>query len=149
MRAFQTTRTTAFNEDLPGARNGVPYTELKANKKRPISPHVTIYAFPTIALSSITNRVTGAMLCAGVYGIGGMQLVGIDTTAMMMSLGNSGLGPVLKFGVAFPLVYHYICGIRHVVWDKYVMGFNNDAMDQSSLLVAGSTLAICGVAAAL
>ena len=99
VRSFQTTKPTPFNEELPGARNGVPYTEQKQNLKRPISPHVTIYAFPTIALSSITNRVTGAMLCAGVYGIGTMQLVGVDTTAMMMSLGDSGLGPMLKFGV--------------------------------------------------
>ena len=58
------------------------------------------------------------MLCAGVYGIGTMSLVGIDTTGLMMTLGNSALGPALKFGVAFPVVYHYICGVRHVIWDK-------------------------------
>ena len=57
---------------------------------------------------------------------------------------GTAVGPVLKFGVAFPLVYHYVAGIRHVIWDKYVYGFNNDAMHQSSLLVAGSSLAISG-----
>jgi succinate dehydrogenase (ubiquinone) cytochrome b560 subunit len=149
VRSFTTTNKSSFNEELPGARNGVAYTELPSNKKRPVSPHVTIYAFPVIALSSITNRVTGAMLCAGVYGIGTMSLVGIDTTGLMMTLGNSALGPALKFGVAFPVVYHYICGVRHVIWDKYVMGFNNDAMNQSSLLVAGASVAISGVAAIL
>jgi succinate dehydrogenase/fumarate reductase cytochrome b subunit len=83
------------------------------------------------------------------WGIGGLSLVGVDMSSMMMVLGNSAIGPVLKFGVAFPLVYHYIAGIRHVVWDKYVMGFNNDAMHQSSLLVGGSSLALSAVAAIL
>jgi len=34
--------------------------------KRPTSPHVMIYAFPPIALSSITNRVTGVLLSVGI-----------------------------------------------------------------------------------
>ena len=148
-RTFQTTRNTAFNEEFPGARNGVPYTELPSNKKRPLSPHVSIYAFPTIALSSITNRVTGVMLCVGVYGIGSLSLLGVDCSSIMMDLGQTSIAPVFKFGVAFPLTYHYICGIRHVIWDKYVMGFNNDAMNQSSLLVVGSSLALSGIAACL
>ena len=41
------------------------YTEKQAKKGRPVSPHVTIYKFPTVALSSITNRVTGVILSGG------------------------------------------------------------------------------------
>ena len=41
------------------------YTERQAKKGRPVSPHVTIYAFPAAAISSITNRVTGVVLWGG------------------------------------------------------------------------------------
>ncbi len=41
------------------------YTEKQAKKGRPVSPHVTIYKFPVVALSSITNRVTGVILSGG------------------------------------------------------------------------------------
>lgn len=41
------------------------YSERQAKKGRPVSPHVTIYKFPVVALSSITNRVTGVALSAG------------------------------------------------------------------------------------
>ena len=47
-RTFQTTRNTAFNEEFPGARNGVPYTELPSNKKRPLSPHAVSYTHLTL-----------------------------------------------------------------------------------------------------
>jgi hypothetical protein len=35
------------------------------NVGRPISPHVFIYAFPVVALSSITVRITGVLLTVG------------------------------------------------------------------------------------
>ena len=47
------------------ASNGESYTERQEKLGRPVSPHVTIYAFPPAALTSITNRVTGVGLSAG------------------------------------------------------------------------------------
>jgi succinate dehydrogenase (ubiquinone) cytochrome b560 subunit len=41
------------------------YSEKQAKKGRPVSPHVTIYKFPPVAISSITNRVTGVILTGG------------------------------------------------------------------------------------
>ena len=42
---------------------------------RPVSPHVTIYAMPITAISSITNRVTGCALSVGCAGLGLAELV--------------------------------------------------------------------------
>ena len=42
------------------------YTERQATLNRPVSPHVTIYAFPYVAIASITGRVTG-VACAGKF----------------------------------------------------------------------------------
>lgn len=47
--------------------SGETYSEKQAKKGRPVSPHVTIYKFPLVALSSITNRVTGVILSGGKY----------------------------------------------------------------------------------
>ena len=77
---------------------GQTYTEAQANKKRPLSPHVTIYAFPASAISSITNRVTGVGLAVGCYGIGAMSFFGGDPAALMQTLGQSGVAPLFKFG---------------------------------------------------
>lgn len=41
------------------------YTEKQEKKGRFVSPHVTIYKFPIAAISSITNRATGAGLAVG------------------------------------------------------------------------------------
>ena len=41
------------------------YTEKMEKTGRPISPHVTIYAFPAAAISSIMNRFTGLALVTG------------------------------------------------------------------------------------
>ena len=49
--------SSAFNK-----KEREPYTERQAKLNRPVSPHVTIYAFPTVAISSIMNRVTGVAL---------------------------------------------------------------------------------------
>ena len=41
------------------------YTEKMNKTGRPVSPHVTIYAWPTIAISSIMVRLTGVALTVG------------------------------------------------------------------------------------
>jgi succinate dehydrogenase/fumarate reductase cytochrome b subunit len=51
----------------------------------------------------------------GVYGMGLGALAGMDVGSTMAALGDSAIGPLAKFAVAFPLSYHYIGGIRHIV----------------------------------
>ena len=41
------------------------YTERMDKTGRPVSPHITIYAWPTIALTSVMVRATGVMLTIG------------------------------------------------------------------------------------
>jgi hypothetical protein len=41
-----------------------------------------------------------------------------DVAGLLCSLGNSSVAPVAKFAVAFPLLYHWLGGVRHTVWDK-------------------------------
>jgi hypothetical protein len=85
--------------------------------KRPISPHVTIYAFPTVAWSSITMRVSGVFLSIGCAAVGGLACVDPAAPVELMSaLGSSPLLAIpAKVAVTFPLVYHFAGALRHTV----------------------------------
>jgi succinate dehydrogenase (ubiquinone) cytochrome b560 subunit len=119
---------------------------------RPVSPHVTIYSFPITALTSITNRATGVALSFGAFGVASIELLNGNGSAMML-MQDIGVatGPVLgtmcKFTVAFPLVYHYFGGVRHMAWDKFPeMLTNVDATKASYALVGGSVVLSAGLA---
>mmetsp|Transcript_20631 Transcript_20631/g.36670 ORF Transcript_20631/g.36670 Transcript_20631/m.36670 type:complete len:154 (+) Transcript_20631:110-571(+) len=107
--------------------------QLATKSERPVSPHVMIYAWPLSAISSITTRITGVMLTVGVYGIGIGALVGADMPMIAAQIGSSGIGPLVKAGVAFPLTYHTLAAVRHVYWEKYPEGLNVDTQKTSSL----------------
>jgi hypothetical protein len=76
IRSTQVMKTNLFPANaVIGARFYESYTEKQAKKGRPVSPHVTIYKFPVVAISSITNRVTGVALTAGKYSVLSYSLV--------------------------------------------------------------------------
>jgi succinate dehydrogenase (ubiquinone) cytochrome b560 subunit len=113
---------------------------------RPVSPHVTIYAFPVTAISSITNRATGMALSVGCAGLGVIELTGGSGAAMsfMESLGSSSLwiAAPAKFCVAFPLSYHYLGGLRHWAWDRNPDMLTNEDTLKSSYALLGCSLVI-------
>ena len=113
-----------------------------AKKGRPVSPHVQVYAFPITAISSITNRVTGVALSVGVTGIGCITLLGGDAPMLMSTIGSSVVGPLAKIVVSFPLVYHYLGGVRHYLWDNDPEMLGNEAVTKSSYYLFGATGAI-------
>lgn len=119
------------------------YSERQAEKGRPVSPHVQIYAFPTVAISSITNRVTGVMLSVGVSAIGGLTMAGIDPSAVTAAIASyESLVFIPKFAVGFPLVYHYLGGVRHIIWDRNPDALTNEQVEKSSAILMGGSVAI-------
>ena len=62
-------------------------------------------------------KLTLPLLSLGAFGISFMGLFGADLGAAIPAFqaSHTTLAPMLKFGVAFPLVYHYAAGIRHLV----------------------------------
>lgn len=113
---------------------------------RPVSPHVTIYAFPVAAISSITNRVTGTALSLGCAGLGMAELVGGSGTGlyMMQWIGSQGwmLPAVAKYCISFPIVYHYLGAIRHFSWDFQPERLTNKDVETSSYILFGTSIVI-------
>jgi succinate dehydrogenase (ubiquinone) cytochrome b560 subunit len=61
----------------------------------------------------------------------------------MSTIGDiTAVGNVAKFAVAFPLVYHYLGGIRHLVWDRTPDLIENDKVEQSSYILIGASSAV-------
>ena len=97
------------------------------------------YKFPPIALSSITNRVTGVMLSVGMSGVGYVSLTG-DLAATIEALKAVPLVlPVFKFSMSFPIVYHTLGGFRHLWWDATCKNFSNEEMETSAKLLFGAS----------
>jgi succinate dehydrogenase/fumarate reductase cytochrome b subunit len=71
--------------------------------------------------------------------MGCLTAAGVDVGALATTLGQSGVAPLFKFGVAFPLVYHYLGGIRHMLWDKAPDSLTNEDVHNSSLMLIGSS----------
>ncbi|KAH9255625.1 succinate dehydrogenase, cytochrome b556 subunit [Batrachochytrium salamandrivorans] len=129
-------------------QRSISHYEKNEKLGRPVSPHVTIYAFPLAAITSVTHRVTGGLLTVGMYGIGIAALGGFDAASVMASIGQSSIGPLAKFAVSFPLVFHTFGGIRHLYWEIYPDGLHQDTQKQASIILVG-TSSVVSIAAAL
>ncbi|DBB06493.1 hypothetical protein WJX77_009141 [Trebouxia sp. C0004] len=135
---------------------GTPPDHRERLAKRPVSPHVFEidgksfhYKMPVNAVSSILNRATGCALTAGIGAAGAIALVG-DLPATLDAFKAS--YPMLVYPtkaiVAWPLCYHYLAGVRHIIWDKHSMGkqaekksyLENEAVDKSSKLILGTSI---------
>mmetsp|Transcript_19886 Transcript_19886/g.28588 ORF Transcript_19886/g.28588 Transcript_19886/m.28588 type:complete len:157 (+) Transcript_19886:90-560(+) len=123
-------------------RSMATYTEKQEKTGRPVSPHVMIYSFPIVAISSITNRITGVGMAAGFTGAAAMALTGADVPVIMSSIGSSDVGALAKFMVAFPISYHYIAAVRHTVWDHMPDELTNEKVQATSLIIGGLSLGI-------
>lgn len=126
------------------------YSSRMAATRRPVSPHVTIYSFPVCALASITTRVTGCALSFGAAGLGAVEIVGGNGAALelMSTIGSQG-GLVVagaKFAVAFPFIYHYLGGLRHLVWDNKPEMLTNVDVEKTSYALVGGSVLLSGVA---
>ncbi len=133
---------TSSSSSSSSSSTSVGYLERQRKLGRPVSPHVTIYAFPLAAISSVTHRITGVALAVGMYGIGLGNLVGCDVAESLYQLGSIPmLGSLVKFSISFPLIYHYVAGIRHFYWEARPEGLNPESQYQASLAVIGVSVA--------
>mmetsp|Transcript_6191 Transcript_6191/g.7803 ORF Transcript_6191/g.7803 Transcript_6191/m.7803 type:complete len:168 (+) Transcript_6191:126-629(+) len=122
------------------------YLDRQEKLGRPVSPHVMIYSFPLAAISSVTHRITGGVLTIGLYATGTAALMGADVANIASTLGSSGIGPLVKFSVAFPLIFHSAVGLRHFYWEIAPEGLNVETQYQMSLAIFGvSGLASVGL----
>jgi succinate dehydrogenase / fumarate reductase cytochrome b subunit len=119
---------------------------MAAHSNRPISPHLQAYRLPLTGLISITHRMTGVMLSAGlllfVYLLSYVAGGG-DSYAAMQAFINNWLIKLIYWGFVYALFFHLCHGVRHLFWDAG-RSFDRDTLNRYALieLVVSVTLTL-------
>jgi len=89
-------------------------------KKRPLSPHLQVYRLPLTAIVSITHRMTGVLLTAGlilfVVSLAMIQC-GASSFNTMQAFIQLPLSELVLWLMIYALFFHLCHGVRHLFWD--------------------------------
>lgn len=103
---------------------------------RPISPHLQIYTLPITAIISISHRLTGVFLVAGLVGVV-MMVVQVKNGMLSYLQMQTGLQTapmqILLIGFIYSLMFHLCHGVRHLFWDAG-QGFSRETLSHYALL---------------
>lgn len=91
-----------------------------AAQQRPLSPHLTIYSRQLTSVMSILHRATGVALSIGAFGLVAWLLAVAgegQAYARFQAALHSTLGMAIVAAFVIALVYHFLNGIRHLLWD--------------------------------
>ena len=87
---------------------------------RPLSPHLQVYKPQLTSMLSILHRITGFGLAVGAV-MGTWWLVAIMSGTMayefFYTFAKSFIGQLMLFCWLYAFVYHFLNGLRHMVWD--------------------------------
>eukprot|EP01132_Coremiostelium_polycephalum_P000975 gene975-1240_t len=111
--------------------------------KRPVSPHLTIYRFPLPAILSITHRATGIAIGLGFVAIGAISILGTKDVSFYIEQFKTAYPSLVapaKFCVSWPLVYHFMAGCRHLVWDETQKGITTDAVVKTGYAIVAASI---------
>lgn len=110
----------------------------------PLSPHLQIYRLPLTALLSISHRITGVLLSAGVF-IWLSLLMSLVAGSEIYEYGRGLLlslpGRLFTWGFIFALCFHLCHGIRHLFWD-IGYGLDRKQLDQLAALELFAAVAL-------
>lgn len=117
--------------------------------QRPLSPHLQVYHFGHTMALSIAHRVAGlwlaAGLCALVYWLASVA-EGEQAYEHATALLSAWYFRVLLFSFLAGFCYHFVNGLRHLLWDAGI-GLEKAQARRSAVLVVVAALAAFLVAA--
>ncbi|MDF2141471.1 succinate dehydrogenase, cytochrome b556 subunit [Paenirhodobacter sp. CAU 1674] len=89
--------------------------------ERPLSPHLQIYRPQLTSVTSILTRITGNALIVGVI-LAVWWLLAAATSPAYFETANavatSWFGDLVFTGSLWAVWYHYLAGLRHLIWDS-------------------------------
>jgi succinate dehydrogenase / fumarate reductase, cytochrome b subunit len=93
---------------------------MTAKHSRPTSPHLQVYKLPLTGIISISHRITGVLLTAGLLLVILLFYAlsqGADSYAAMQTTVNFWLVKFIYWGFIYALFFHLCHGVRHLFWD--------------------------------
>ncbi len=106
------------------------------SQNRPLSPHLQVYRLPLTGIISITHRMTGTALAAGllffVYAFCAIA-AGVESYASLQAFVNNPFITLILWLFIYALFFHFCHGIRHLIWDAGT-SFDKETMDKYALI---------------
>lgn len=91
---------------------------------RPLSPHLQVYRLPLVAIVSISHRISGVVLSAGLVillgFLWGIAFGGAEPAApypVLRDLLDGWFGRIFWVVLTFAFFFHMGNGMRHLFWD--------------------------------
>jgi succinate dehydrogenase / fumarate reductase cytochrome b subunit len=113
------------------------------NNPLPLSPHLQVHHWYFTMFLSILHRATGVALVAGTVLFAWWLLAGAsgeESFAQFHVFTASWIGQIMLFGWLYSYIFHFLNGVRHLVWD-WGHGLDLKSAQRSGLVVfAGSLL---------
>ncbi|XP_057374067.1 succinate dehydrogenase cytochrome b560 subunit, mitochondrial-like [Daphnia carinata] len=109
-------------ENAAQVLGGVEFEIKNKNLKRPLSPHLSIHKMWSNMVLSMTHRFTGVFLYVIPFGLASVAIWLPESypdylgTLEAMHL-NKFIIATTKFLIALPFSFHFLSGIRHIIWD--------------------------------
>src|SRR5690242_18954149 len=91
-----------------------------ATRARPLSPHLSLYRWPSPKTMSILHRITGVALYVGTALVACWLFAAATSEAhfnVVHGIVGSWCGMLVLFGYTWALFHHLVGGLRHLVWD--------------------------------
>jgi len=114
------------------------------NTNRPTSPHLQVYRLPLTGIISITHRITGIMLSAGlvlfVYIVSALADGGMAYDTMQMVM-NHWLIKIIGWAFIYALFFHLCHGVRHLIWDTG-SSFDADTLNRYAIMELAASLVL-------
>lgn len=115
---------------------------------RPLSPHLAVYTFKENMLTSVVFRGCGILMTGGLAALAGVALASERKFPQHVHALQQVplLNAAVKFGVAFPLSYHLMGGLRHIAWDNVRRGARGARGKRGARVASGARAgsAACG-----
>ena len=114
------------------------------NKNRPVSPHLQIYKPQITSILSIAHRITGIILYLSTFLISFWLFCSAFINDLKIVLDNflfSSVGKIFLFFITLSFIYHFLNGLRHLIWDLGY-GFNIKNVYLTGFLIIILTLSI-------
>jgi len=117
------------------------------SRKRPLSPHLQVYCLPLTAVVSITHRITGVLLSAGlVLFIVSLALIqcGSSSFHSMQAFIHLPLVSLAIWLMVYALFFHLCHGVRHLFWDAGE-GYDKILMNYYIILELSASVILTGL----
>jgi succinate dehydrogenase cytochrome b subunit len=101
-------------------RRAILIVKISSVNNRPVNLDLGTIQLPITAYVSITHRITGVLLCAGLLFMLWMLALSLDSAdgfAAAQGILLSGPGKVATFLTLAPFIFHLVAGIRHFFMD--------------------------------